>query len=171
MNVRAVYVYTENVDSDGDIAEVPVLTSLQRVTNESVHSMTKKTVSALQTSLTRPEALITGKKDFPILCPGCRSDGSTVPPGSGVLGNDSSTLANLVTRRRSRLDTGIIEMILSCKLNHKLIPSEIPEISADAISDHIPIRLRNPEMKAELQPLDVDPQFNNGESDLDGDGI
>ena len=170
MNVRAVYVYTDNVDSDGDEAEVPVLTPLQRVTNESVHSMTKKTVSALQTSLTRPEALITGKKDFPILAVVAMAQLGT-PPGSGVLGNDSSTLANLVTRRRSRLDTGIIEMILSCKLNHKLIPSEIPEISADAISDHIPIRLRNPEMKAELQPLDVDPQFNNRESDLDGDGI
>jgi hypothetical protein len=41
------------------------------------------------------------------------------------------------------------------------------EISADAINDHIPIRLRNPEMQAELQPLDVDPQqANDGESDV-----
>ena len=64
-----------DVDSDGDEneeAEVPVLTPLQRATNEFAHYMTKKTASALQISLTRPEGLIrfwqhTGKKDFPIL--------------------------------------------------------------------------------------------------------
>jgi hypothetical protein len=78
------------------------------------------------------------------------------PPGSGVLENDFSTFANLVTRHRSRLDTGIVEMVLFCKLNYKLIPTLIPEISAETINDHIPIRLSDPDMQADLQEMNVD---------------
>lgn len=93
------------------------------------------------------------------------------PPGSGVLENDFSTFANLVTRHRSRLDTGIVEMILFCKLNYKLIPSIIPEITAEMIKNHIPIRLSDPDMQAELQPMNVDPHANDGESDVEADVV
>ena len=89
------------------------------------------------------------------------------PPGSGVLENDFSTFANLVTRRRSRLDAGFIEMILFCKLNHNLIPNTIPEISRETINDHVPIRLRDPDMQAELQDFDVDPHAHDSESNMD----
>ena len=87
------------------------------------------------------------------------------PPGS-VLEDDFSTLANLVTRRRSRLDAGFIEMILFCKLNHNLIPNTIPEISRETVNDHVPIRLRDPDMQAELQNFDVDPHAHDSESDM-----
>ena len=163
-----------DVDSDGDDdvqAEDPVLSPLQRVTTEFSYYMTKKTASALQISLTRPEGLIhywmnTGKRDFPVLAVVAMAQLGT-PPGSGVLENDFSTFANLVTRHRSRLDTGIVEMILFCKLNYKLIPTLIPEISSEAIKDHIPIRLSDPDMQAELQEMNVDPLANESDSDLD----
>ena len=50
-----------DVDSDGDEEaelEVPVLSPLQRATIEFNHCMTKKTASALQIPLTRPEGLV-----------------------------------------------------------------------------------------------------------------
>ena len=163
-----------DVDSDGDEdaeAEVPVLTAKQRATTEFAHYMTKKTASALQVSLTSPEGLIhfwqhTGKREFPVLAVVAMAQLGT-PPGSGVLENDFSTFANLVTRRRSRLDAGIVEMILFCKLNHNLIPNSVPEISRETINDHVPIRLRDPDMQAELQALDVDPHAHDSESDMD----
>ena len=58
-------------------------------------------------------------------------------------------------------------MILFCKLNYKLIPTLIPEISSEAIKDHIPIRLSDPDMQAELQEMNVDPLANESDSDLD----
>ena len=104
-----------DVDSDGDEeaeAEVPVLTARQRATTEFAHYMTKKTASPLQVSLTSPEGLIhfwqhTGKRDFPVLAVVVMARLGT-PPGSGVLENDFSAFANLVTRRRSWLDADFI---------------------------------------------------------------
>jgi hypothetical protein len=84
-----------------------------------------------------------------------------------VLENDISTFANLVTRHRSRLEPSIIEMILFCKLNYKLIPYLIPAISADSIKNHIPIQLRDPDMQDELQQMNVDPHANDNEPDND----
>ena len=167
-----------DVDSDGDgdeVAEVPVLTPLERATAEFTHYMTKKTASALQISLTRPEGLIhywqnTGKRDFPVLAVVAMAQLGT-PPGSGVLENDFSTFANLVSRRRSRLDTSIVEMILFCKLNYKLIPNLIPDISSETIKNHIPIRLSDPDMQAELQAMNVDPHANDSESDVEADVV
>ena len=161
-----------DVNSDGDDedqAEDPVLSPLQRATAEFSYYMTKKTASALQISLTRPEGLIhywlnTGKRDFPVLAVVAMAQLGT-PPGSGVLKNDFSTFANLVTRHRSRLDTGIVEMVLFCKLNYKLIPTLIPEISAETINDHIPIRLSDPDMQADLQEMNVDLCENESDSD------
>ena len=161
-----------DVDSDGDDdvqAEDPVLSPLQRATTELSYDMTKKTAYALQISLTRPEGLIhywmnTGKRDFPVLAVVAMAQLGT-PPGSGVLKNDFSTFANLVTRHRSRLDTGIVEMVLFCKLNYKLIPTLIPEISAETINDHIPIRLSDPDMQADLQEMNVDLCENESDSD------
>jgi hypothetical protein len=74
------------------------------------------------------------KKDFPAFTVVAMAQLGT-PPGSGVLENDFSTFANLVIRRRFRLDTGIIEMILFCKLNH--ISNMIPEINSSDIKDNI----------------------------------
>ena len=106
--------------------------NLQRATIEFNHYMTKKTASA---SLTRPEGLTNvwqnmDKKDFPAFTVVAIAQLGT-PPGSGVLENDFSTFANLFIRRRSLLDTGIIEMILFCKLNHM-----IPEINSSDIMDN-----------------------------------
>jgi hypothetical protein len=72
-------------------------------------------------------------------------------------------------RHRSRLEPSIIEMILFCKLNYKLIPNVIPAISADRIKNHIPIRLRDPNMQDELQQMNVDPHafVDPHESDAD----
>jgi hAT family C-terminal dimerisation region len=160
-----------DVDSDGDqdaVPEAPLLSPLEQATTEFAYYMTKKTPSALQT---KPEGLIqywqtTGKKYFPVLSVVAMAQLGT-PPGSGVLENDFSTFANLVTRHRSRLEPSIIEMILFCKLNYKLIPNVIPAISAESIKNHIPIRLRDPDMQAELQQMLVDPHANDSESDVD----
>lgn len=59
-------------------------------------------------------------------------------------------IAYLVIRRQSQRDAGIIEMILFCKLNHNLISNSVPGISRETINDHVPIRLRVPDMQAEL---------------------
>jgi hAT family C-terminal dimerisation region len=163
-----------DVESDGDqdaVPEAPLLSPLEQATTEFAYYMTKKTPSALQILLTKPEGLIqywqtTGKKYFPVLSVVAMAQLGT-PPGSGVLENDFSTFANLVTRHRSRLEPSIIEMILFCKLNYKLIPDVIPAISAESIKNHIPIRLRDPDMQAELQQMLVDPHANDSESDVD----
>ena len=110
----------------------------------------------------------TGKRDFPVLAVVAMAQLVT-PPGSGVLENDSS--ANLVSRRRSRLDTSVVEMILFCKLNYKLIPTLTPDTSSETIKNHIPIRISDPDMQVELQAMNVDPHANDSESDVEADVV
>ena len=96
------------------------------------------------------------------------------PPGSGVLENDFSSFANLVTRHRSTLDPAMVEMILFCKLNFSLISSIIPATATAAINEKIPMRLRDPDLQDNLQhandiPADIDSDLeekNNFEDDI-----
>ena len=95
------------------------------------------------------------------------------PPGSGVLENDFSSFANLVTRHRSSLDPAMVEMILFCKLSFSLIPSTTPVVATAAIDAKIPMRFRDPDLQENQQlvndvPADIDSDLeeeNNFEDD------
>ena len=95
------------------------------------------------------------------------------PPGSGVLENDFSSFANLMTRHRSSLDPAMVEMILFCKLNFSLIPCTIPVLATAAIDAKIPMRFRDPDLQDNQKlvndvPADIDSDLeeqNNFEDD------
>ena len=51
----------------------------------------------------------------------------------------------------------MVEMILFCKLNFALIPTIIPVIAPADIDAHLPIRLRDPNLQNDVQPIIVAP--------------
>lgn len=161
-----------DIDGEDDVAVIPpivLLTPLERASIEYDLYIGIKISTLLQGNLTTPTGLINywigmGAKEFPVMSTVALAQLGT-PPGSGVLENDFSSFANLVTRHRSSLDTAMVEMILFCKLNHHLIPNVIPAIKSEDIDANLPIRLRDPDMQNELQPV-LDASDDN-DSDLE----
>ena len=98
--------------------------------------------------------MTSGTKDYPVMAAVALAQLGT-PPGSGVLENDFSSFATLVTRHRSSLDPAMVEMILFCKLNFALIPTIIPVIAPADIDAHLPIRPRDPNLQNDVQPIIV----------------
>ena len=92
-----------DVDSESD-EEAPIApeeTAEVRARKEFLLYKSKKTSATLQISLVKPDGLVNywknqGAKDYPVLA---LSQLGT-PPGSGVLENDFSTFANLLTCHR-----------------------------------------------------------------------
>lgn len=155
---------------DDEPLPVPVVLSpTELATSEFNLYMNTKVSVSVKDAVGNPDGLIrywnsTGAADYPFLAVVALCQLGT-PAGSGVLENDFSTFANLVTRHRSQLDPGIVEMILFCKLNSNLIPPSIPRISQTDIINHIPPKLRDPNMQRAVQQLDIDPNI----EDLDAD--
>ena len=128
-----------------------------RARKEFLLYMSRKTSATLEISLVKPDGLIhywknQGAKDYPVLAVVALSQLAT-PPGSGVLENDFSRFANLLTRHRSKLDPATVEMILFCKLNISLIQASISVIKADELDSHIPTQLRDPTVQAQLREM------------------
>ena len=177
---QAAYMDIDNED-EGELPQVPViLSALERANLEYDSYVNIKISLVMQGNLITPAGLIKywltlGAKEYPFMAVVALAQLGT-PPGSGVLENDFSSFANLVTRHRSTLDPAMAEMnwILFCKLNFSLIPSIIPAIATAAINEKIPIRLRDPDLQDNLQhandiPADIDSDLeekNNFEDDI-----
>jgi hypothetical protein len=171
--------YMDIDDEDEDVLpQVPVILSpLERALEEYDSYVNIKISLAMQVNLTTPAGLIKywltlGAKEYPVMAVVALAQLGT-PPGSGVLENDFSSFANLVTRHRSSLDPAMVEMILFCKLNFSLIPSTIPVVATAAIDAKIPMRFRDPDLQENQQlvndvPADIDSDLeeeNNFEDD------
>lgn len=171
--------------NDEDDYELPlepvILSAMDRAFDEFDAYMDVRISPAMQGNLTTPAGLIKywltlGAKEFPVMAVVAMAQLGT-PPGSGVLENDFSSFANLVTRHRSCLDPAMVEMILFCKLNFSLIPRIIPVVAKDAIDAKLPVRLKNPDLQDNLQyvnhaPVDLDSdlkEINNSDDDDEDD--
>ena len=60
-------------------------------------------------------------------------------------------------------------MILFCKLNASLIPTVIPRISEAKITENIPIKLRDPNIRQALRLMNVEEVDEDEDSDPDVD--
>jgi hypothetical protein len=141
--------------------DIPVLSSRIRAEQELEKYLAYNFSKNIQIQVVSSQGTIdfwmtVGKREFPhfaqvaICLLGCL-------PGSGVLENDFSALARILTRHRTRILPSTTEMMLFCKQNYDLIPDIIPIISVDKIDDHIPKRLTDPTMlnaMRELHPYD-----------------
>ena len=111
----------------------------------------------MQGNITTPAGLLkywmtSRAKEYPVMAVVALAQLGT-PPGSGVLENDFSSFANLVTRHRSSRNPAMVEMMLFCKLNFSLIPKVIPVIAPTQTNVNLPIRFRNPDLQNDEQPI------------------
>lgn len=81
----------------------------------------------------------------------------TVPGGSAALERDFSVAGNIVTARRSMLDSAYVEMLLFLNLNQDYIPSFdlVPILKPTEVSRYIPRRLRDKADLEKFKKLDV----------------
>jgi hypothetical protein len=111
---QASYMDIDDEDVDAAPPQVILLSPLERASVEYDLYMNIKISPAMQGNLTTPSGLIkywmtSGAKQFPVMAVVALAQLGT-PPGSGVLENDFSSFANLVTRHRALLDPAMIEM-------------------------------------------------------------